>query len=71
MCLAVPMLIESVEADMAVAESRGVRRRVSLQLLAGAGPGDYVLVHAGFAIQKLDAAAAQETLRLLADVERR
>jgi hydrogenase expression/formation protein HypC len=50
---------------MATIDVEGVQREVSLLLLEDARVGDYVIVHAGFAIQKLDEAAAQETLDLL------
>jgi hydrogenase expression/formation protein HypC len=50
---------------MATIDVEGIRREASLLLLEGAQVGDYVIVHAGFAIQKLDEAAAQETLDLL------
>ena len=50
---------------MATIDVEGVRREASLLLLEDARVGDYVIVHAGFAIQKLDEAAAQETLDLL------
>jgi hydrogenase expression/formation protein HypC len=50
---------------MATIDVEGVQREASLLLLEDAQIGDYVIVHAGFAIQKLDEAAAQETLDLL------
>jgi len=50
---------------MATIDVEGVRREASLLLLEDARVGDYVIVHAGFAIQKLDESAAQETLDLL------
>ena len=50
---------------MAVIDVDGVQRQASLLLLSDVQVGDYVIVHAGFAIQKIDEAAAQETLRLL------
>jgi hydrogenase expression/formation protein HypC len=50
---------------MATIDVEGVRREASLLLLEDARVGDYVIVHAGFAIQRLDEAAAQETLDLL------
>jgi hydrogenase expression/formation protein HypC len=50
---------------MATIDVEGIRREASLLLLEGAQVGDYVIVHAGFAIQKLDEAAARETLDLL------
>lgn len=71
MCLAVPMRIESVEGDRALADADGCARRVSLMLLPDVRPGDYVLVHAGFAIQRLDEARAQETIELLRETEGR
>lgn len=65
MCLAIPMqLIERREFD-ATAELRGVHRSVSLMLLPEAEVGDFVLVHAGYAITKVDADEAAQTLALL------
>ncbi len=65
MCLAVPMkLIERRDA-VGVAEVDGVRREVSLMLQPDARPGDYVLVHAGYAIGVVDEAEARITLDLL------
>ena len=66
MCLAVPMKIESIEGDTAMASASGVTRRVSLMLLGDVKVGEHVLVHAGFAIQRVDAKAADETLAALA-----
>ena len=65
MCLAIPSKITKIENDMATIDVDGVQRQASLLLLDDAVPGDYVIVHAGFAIQKVDEASAQETLRLL------
>ena len=65
MCLAIPSKIKKIENDMATIDVDGVQRQASLLLLEDAKIGDYVIVHAGFAIQKLDEAAAHETLRLL------
>ncbi len=65
MCLAIPSKITHIENDMATIDVDGVQREASLLLLADARVGDYVIVHAGFAIQKIDEAAAQETLDLL------
>ena len=50
---------------MAVIDVDGVKREASLLLLADASVGDYVIVHAGFAIQKIDEEAAMETLKFL------
>ena len=65
MCLAIPSKITKIENEMAVIDVDGVQRQASLLLLSDAQVGDYVIVHAGFAIQKIDEAAAQETLKLL------
>ena len=65
MCLAIPSRITKIENNMATIDVEGVQRQASLLLLEDARVGDYVIVHAGFAIQKLDEAAAQETLELL------
>lgn len=65
MCLAIPSKITKIENNMATIDVEGVQREASLLLLENARVGDYVIVHAGFAIQKLDESAAQETLDLL------
>ena len=65
MCLAVPMRLIEKRDTRGTAEAGGVRREVSLELLDDVSPGDYVIVHAGFAIQKLDEQAARDTLALL------
>jgi hydrogenase expression/formation protein HypC len=65
MCLAIPSKITKIENNMATIDVEGVQRKASLLLLEDAQVGDYVIVHAGFAIHKLDEAAARETLDLL------
>ncbi len=65
MCIAIPSRIVSTDGPMAVVDAEGVRRQASLLLVPDAGVGDYVIVHAGFAIQRLDAAAANASLALL------
>ena len=65
MCLAIPSRITKIENDMAVIDADGVRREVSLLLIEDARVGDYVIVHAGFAIRKIDEVEAEESLRLL------
>ncbi|MBT8342223.1 MAG: HypC/HybG/HupF family hydrogenase formation chaperone [Desulfatitalea sp.] len=66
MCLAVPSRIIAIDGQNATIDTNGVKRRISLMLLADTGIGDYVIVHAGFAISRLDEASARETLALLA-----
>lgn len=71
MCLAVPAeVLELKEDDLALIEIGGVRKDVSLMLVDGVEPGDYVLVHAGFAIEKIDENEARKTLELLEEVAR-
>ena len=65
MCLAIPSKIIEIENEMAVIDVDGVRRKTSLLLLEDAVVGDWVIVHAGFAIQILDEEAAKESLRYL------
>ena len=65
MCLAIPMQVESIDGDMAIVAVAGTRREASVSLLDKVEVGDYVLVHAGFAIRVLDEAEAEETARLL------
>ena len=65
MCLAIPSKVVKIENNVAVIDVDGVRREASMLLLEDAKVGDYVIVHAGFAIQKLDEEGALETLRLL------
>ncbi|MBI9084619.1 MAG: HypC/HybG/HupF family hydrogenase formation chaperone [Desulfobacterales bacterium] len=65
MCLAIPSTIVAIDGDMGTIDVEGVRREASLLLLEDAAVGDWVIVHAGFAIQKLDEAAARESLQYL------
>jgi hydrogenase expression/formation protein HypC len=70
MCIAFPGKILSIaENGLAVVDVAGVRREVCLDLLADAvEPGDYVISHAGYAIQRIDADAARESLSLLQEI---
>jgi len=65
MCLAIPMRIKEVSGEFAKVESGRLIRTVNIQMLPHLKKGDYVLVHAGFAIEKVDPEKAEETLRLL------
>lgn len=69
MCLAVPGQITSIEDDAAAINMLGVTQRVSLRLTPEAQVGDYVLVHAGFAIQIIDAQEAEDTIELLRELD--
>jgi hydrogenase expression/formation protein HypC len=65
MCLGVPMKIIAVEGTTATVEMAQVRQECDLSLAPEARVGDYVIVHAGFAIEVLDEEDARETLELL------
>ena len=70
MCLAVPGKLLSIEADgSAVVDMLGARREVSLRLVPDAQIGDYVLVHAGFGILVIDPAEAEETIRIVRELD--
>lgn len=69
MCLAVPArVIELLEDDNALIDLGGVRNRVSLALVDDVAVGDYVIVHTGFAIARLDVEEAEKTLALFAEI---
>ena len=65
MCLAIPMQVNAVDGRMAEVSAHGVNTRVALDLVETVSKGDYLLVHAGFAIQVLTQAEAEETLAIL------
>jgi hydrogenase expression/formation protein HypC len=69
MCLAVPARIEQlIDEDSAIVNLGGVRKEVSLALVEGVVVGDYVIVHAGYALQKLDEDEAERTLAMFAEM---
>ncbi|MBD3362307.1 HypC/HybG/HupF family hydrogenase formation chaperone [Candidatus Dojkabacteria bacterium] len=65
MCLSIPAKIVSISGRQAEALVGGVKVNISLELVDGVEKGDFVLVHTGFALQKLDEKEAKETLDLL------
>jgi len=68
MCLAVPARILEVKGDKGIVDFGGIRREINLSLLDDVKVGDYVLVHVGFAIQKLERKEAEEILKLWREV---
>jgi hydrogenase expression/formation protein HypC len=68
MCLAIPMKVLDIEGTFGTVEIEGVKRKVSFQLLPHVEVGDYVLVHAGFAIEKINEEEARKTLDLLSEL---
>ena len=72
MCLAVPVrVVELLEEQWVEVEVGGVRSRVSTAIVDGVAAGDYVIVHAGFAIARLDVEEAEKTLALFAELAAR
>jgi hydrogenase expression/formation protein HypC len=65
MCLAIPSKIIQVEGNVATIDVDGVRRSASVRLLENVKVGDYVIVHAGFAIHRIDEESAMESLKML------
>ncbi len=69
MCLAIPALVvELLPDDTARIDLDGVRKEISLALVEDVAVGDYVIVHVGYALQKLDPHEAAETLALFAEM---
>ena len=68
MCLAIPAKVISVEGSGALVVIEDVEYNASLLLLEDVRPGDFVLLHAGFAIEKVDPEEAAETMKLLLEI---
>jgi len=71
MCIAYPMKIERIEGTMAKVSVGSIKSSVSIQLIEKPKKGDYVLVHAGIAIEKIDRARAKEILSLLTELSQK
>jgi hydrogenase expression/formation protein HypC len=69
MCLSVPAKILSINGDLARVSLGGVECDACIQLIENAEAGNYVLLHAGFAIQKINEDEAMETIRLINEIE--
>jgi hydrogenase expression/formation protein HypC len=70
MCLAIPAKVISVNGTNARVSIEDVEYTASLLLLDNVKPGDFIMLHAGFAIEKVDPDEAAETLRLLNEIEK-
>jgi hydrogenase expression/formation protein HypC len=69
MCLAIPArVVEISDGDNAVVNLGGVKKEISLALVEGVAVGDYVIVHVGYALNKLDPEEAEKTLALFAEM---
>jgi len=69
MCLAVPLNIVEMNGKVAVGERHGLRRNIRLDFINNAQCGDYVIVHAGFAIEKIDSRQAEDSLAAIQEVK--
>ena len=68
MCLAIPARVVALpEPETALIDVAGVRKRISLALVEGVAIGDYVIVHVGYALTRLDPEEAEKTLALMAE----
>jgi hydrogenase expression/formation protein HypC len=69
MCLAIPARVSELQDnDIAMVELGGVRKQISLALVDGVSVGDYVIVHVGYALSRLDPDEAAQTLKLFAEI---
>ncbi len=68
MCLSIPVRIVSIDGSMAEVSAGGTIFKAGLQMIEDAKPGDYILLHAGFAIQKISEKEAAETLQILKEM---
>ena len=69
MCLAIPACVEQLTAENhAIVNLGGIRKEISLALVEDIAPGDYVIIHVGFALQKLDRLEAEQTLAIFAEI---
>jgi hydrogenase expression/formation protein HypC len=70
MCLAIPMKVVEVNENKGIVETGGILKAVDISLIPEAQRGDYVIVHAGFAIERMNEAEALKTLELFDDMIR-
>lgn len=69
MCLSIPAKVLSIEGDIARASVGGAIIKAGLQMVDDVQVGDYILIHTGFALQKISEKEAQETLKLIKEME--
>lgn len=69
MCLAIPMKVEKIKDDYAIVSLGNVKRKVNISLIENVKKGDYLIIHAGFAIEKLDREEAKKTLNILREIK--
>lgn len=69
MCLAVPLKIIDIDGNNATGDSCGIKRDIRIDFVKNVSVGDYVIVHAGFAIERLDKKQAEENIKAIMEVE--
>lgn len=69
MCLAIPMKINKINGSTAECESGGLTQNIRIDFVSDASPGDYVMVHAGFAIERMSEKEALENIELLEEIK--
>jgi hydrogenase expression/formation protein HypC len=69
MCLSIPAKVKSIDGDMAIVSMGGTEYNASLQMVEDIRVGDYILLHTGFAIQKIDKEEAMEIFKLFGELE--
>ncbi len=67
MCLAIPLKLIKINDDIGTIESEGIRRKVNLSLVENPKLGDFIVMHAGFAITIMDQEEGEKTLALISD----
>ena len=69
MCLGIPMKITSIKGDDALVSAGGLKRKANMSLLKDARVGEYVLIHAGFAIERVKTKEAKATLKVIGEID--
>lgn len=69
MCLSIPAKIVTIDGDMAEVSVGGTFFKAGLHMIEDPKPGDYILLHAGFAIQKISEQEAEETLKIIREMD--
>jgi hydrogenase expression/formation protein HypC len=69
MCLAIPMKVEKVIGEFAIVSLGNVKRKVNISFVENVKKGDYLIIHAGFAIEKLDKKEAEKTIRIIRKIK--
>jgi hydrogenase expression/formation protein HypC len=69
MCLAIPMKVEKVIGEFAIVSLGNVKRKVNISFVENVKKGDYLIIHAGFAIEKLDKKEAEKTIKIIKEIK--